>query len=107
MRISDLSYDVCTSDREQPGALALRGADLRAAELFPFFDVPDHRVFHVAAPGLQQFPETELHVPVPQDADDFPRKIGSASCRERVEQSVLIPVVAGSFKHKQQAKCTN
>src|SRR3546814_14959117 len=121
MRISDWSSDVCSSDltdyhRAKWGPLA-RGA-LRAGEwlALSFAD----RVIAVspslAAQLRQSFPQRAHSIAsIPNGTSDLPgdadpaliferlgSEIGRASCRERVCQSVKIPVVAGQLKKKKQ-----
>src|SRR3546814_18625257 len=108
MRISDWSSDVCSSDLRSglyplalPSGLGCEGAgevvdvgdgvgDLR----------PGDRVAYASGPlgayaDVRLFPADQL-VRLPDG------KIGRASCRERVCQSVSISVVAGSLNKKQK-----
>src|SRR3546814_16694013 len=83
MRISDWSSDVCSSDLTLVGVLA--GA---------FGGVTLGRDL---APALARLPGVGRHA----------EEIGSASCRERVCQSVSISVVVVSLKKKNTERTTS
>src|SRR3546814_19738849 len=104
LRISDWSSDVCSSDlaptRGLPQTPAARGAPtltLRdVAANFPALrsPAPSRRAESAAMTADQS--------PLSPPADAATLEIGSASCRERGCQYVLIPVVAVSLKKKEQ-----
>src|SRR3546814_16216569 len=111
MRISDWSSDVCSSDLGRGKVLrAFDGQDetalgrfgqeklawierettRRNAELY--VDVSKHFIHGLHLPFVRALPDLG--------------KIGRASCRERVCQYVVIPVVAGSIKKKKKNETT-
>src|SRR3546814_12740085 len=112
MRISDWSSDVCSSDLAFDLALAEAVAVLR--------DALGHAVAHergrrgaaggdahpAADHGAAQRGYPELRKDRPGLQHHLRIEIGRASCRERVCQDVVIPVVAVSYK-KQKNNTTS
>src|SRR3546814_15904971 len=106
MRISDWSSDVCSSDLagvhfqpqrpEHPGH-QLCGLELLEAQLGPGVDALAP-VGPFRGKALERGMDGWHGGSVVREAVD--RKIGSASCRERMGQYVSISVRAGSFKKK-------
>src|SRR3546814_14894788 len=101
MRISDWSSDVCSSDLRDECVLRAefgnRFAERRAV------DVGDHRDVITAIVPPERIDE---QVGAKRRAADaaMEQENGSASCRERVCQSVKISSVGGSLKKKNQKK---
>src|SRR3546814_19897235 len=98
MRISDWSSDVCSSDLVTAGLDALCDQRLCAGGLCcdRFGDRAD-LADHINAGAAQTLDQRARRPPEPCD-DRYP-PIGSASCRERLCQSVLIPVVGVSLNN--------
>src|SRR3546814_17674496 len=99
MRISDWSSDVCSSDlrRKVVGimihVIALPGL---ARSPMPAAIVRDDPKAFVCEEERRSFPAVRAKRPTM--AGRYDREIGSASCRERVCQYVLISGVRGSLK---------
>src|SRR3546814_15833511 len=94
MRISDWSSDVCSSDlraTRQVDDLGRLRLDLRIALVIGEAN-QSVGVGHVQIIAHQRHAERRVEV--------FQKKIGRASCRERVCQYVWISVVAGQLKTK-------
>src|SRR3546814_15864700 len=103
MRISDWSSDVCSSDlieRMRVGQPVEVHSDLYGG------DVTYHG--HIAGLGAGSGSAFAL-LPAQNASGNWIKKIGRASCRERVCQYVLISVVAVSLtkKKKQRRKHVN
>src|SRR3546814_15850058 len=108
MRISDWSSDVCSSDLADPDQDERRTLH---HELAPAVEVGERRDEEMVerAAGIVAHGEEKQEAGQhgERDRQQRRRKIGRASCRERVCQYVSISVVAVSLKKNNKAKEEN